>query len=222
MSYLSAKDELVSLTRFSSRGLWKWYNSKVLDRRLYGAGQHFTCCRFSRKRKFFGNFNCDFQKFSPKGFSDYMNMKSFEIPVLTENSQHLQTAALKFLAKRLLSLSPRLNDYSICNIDTSCPCKAYTTLRLWNMGTRTTVKKTHFDKSTIEQVHIKFCKQVLNVPWYSENIAWKAELGRYHLSIDIKASLLCHWQRLEQKSDTTAISTVRTFMKIINIFHRNC
>ena len=125
-----------------------------------------------------------FKNFHQRVISDYMNMKSFEIPVLTENSRYLQTAALKFLAKRLLSLSPRLNDCSICNIDTSCPCKAYTTLRLWNMGTRTTVKKTHFDKSTIEQVHIKFCKQVLNVPWYTENTAWKAELGRYHLSID--------------------------------------
>ena len=29
----------------------------------------------------------------------------------------------------------------------------------------------------------------------------RAELGRYHVSIDIKASLLCYWQRLEQKSD---------------------
>ena len=83
-----------------------------------------------------------------------------------------------------------------------------------NMGTRTTVKKTHFDKSIIEQVHIKFFKQILNVPWYTENIACRAELGRYPLSIDIKASLLCYWQRLEQKSDTTAISTVRTFIKL--------
>ena len=48
-----------------------------------------------------------------------MNMQNFEIPVLTENSRYLQTAALKFLAKRLLSLSPRLNDYSISNIDSS-------------------------------------------------------------------------------------------------------
>ena len=31
--------------------------------------------------------------------------------------------------------------------------------------------KTHFDKSTIEQVHIKFCKEVLNTPWYTENTA---------------------------------------------------
>ena len=31
--------------------------------------------------------------------------------------------------------------------------------------------KTPYDKSTIEQVHIKFCKQSLNVPWYKENIA---------------------------------------------------
>ena len=46
-----------------------------------------------------------------------MNMKNFEISVLTENSRYFQIAALKFLAKRLLSLSPRLNDYSISNID---------------------------------------------------------------------------------------------------------
>ena len=31
--------------------------------------------------------------------------------------------------------------------------------------------KTPCDKSTIEQVHIKFCKQSLNVPWYTENIS---------------------------------------------------
>ena len=32
----------------------------------------------------------------------------------------------------------------------------------------TTVKKTNFYKSTIEEAHIKFCKQILNVPWYTE------------------------------------------------------
>ena len=68
MPYLPAKDELVSLNRLSSRGLWKWYNSKVLDRRLYGVGQHFTFCRFSGKRKFFGNFDCNFRKCFTKGF----------------------------------------------------------------------------------------------------------------------------------------------------------
>ena len=52
MPYLTAKDELVFLNRLSSRGLWKWYNSKVLDRRLYGVGQHFTFCRFSRQMWF--------------------------------------------------------------------------------------------------------------------------------------------------------------------------
>ena len=53
--------------------------------------------------------------------------------------------------------------------------------------------KTHFDKSTIEQVHIKFCKQALNVPWYAENIACRPELGQYPLSIDIKTSLFSYW-----------------------------
>ena len=60
--------------------------------------------------------------------------------------------------------------------------------------------KTHFDKSTIEQVHIKFCKQTLNTPWYIENIACRAELGRYPLSIDIKASIFSYWLRLQQKT----------------------
>ena len=79
MPYLPAKDELVSLNRLSSRGLWKWYNSKVLDRRLYGVGQHFTFCRFSRKRKFFGNFDCDFRKKFTKGFflTEYKGFQDF-------------------------------------------------------------------------------------------------------------------------------------------------
>ena len=57
------------------------------------------------------------------------------------------------------------------------------------------------DKSTIEQVHIKFCKQSLNVPWYTENIACKAELGQYPLSIDIKASIFSYWQRLQHSTN---------------------
>ena len=79
MSYLRAKDELVSLNRFSSRGLWKWYNSNVLDQRLYGVWQHFTFCRFSRKRKFFGNFDCDFRKCFTKGFflTEYEEFRNF-------------------------------------------------------------------------------------------------------------------------------------------------
>ena len=79
MPYVPAKDELVSLNCLSSRWLWKWYNSNVLDRRLYGVGQHFTFCRFSRKRKFFGNFDCDFRKNFTKGFflTEYKGFQNF-------------------------------------------------------------------------------------------------------------------------------------------------
>ena len=43
MPYLPAKDELVSLDRLSSRGLWKWYNSKGFGRATIwrGAAFHF-------------------------------------------------------------------------------------------------------------------------------------------------------------------------------------
>ena len=66
--------------------------------------------------------------------------------------------------------------------------------------------KTHFDKSTIEQVHIKFCKQTLNVPRYTENIACRTELGRYPLSIDIKASIFSYWQRLKHSCNNVLLS----------------
>lgn len=61
--------------------------------------------------------------------------------------------------------------------------------------------KTHFDKSTIEQVHIKFCKQILNTPWYTENVACRAELGRHPLSVDIKAAIFNNWQRLNYETN---------------------
>ena len=67
------------------------------------------------------------------------------------------------------------------------------------------------DKSTIEQVHIKFGNQTLNTPWYTENIACRAELGRYPLSIDIKASIFGYWLRLQHK-------TVNPLLK--EAFHR--
>jgi len=57
--------------------------------------------------------------------------------------------------------------------------------------------RTHFDKSTIEQVHIKFGKQTVNIPWYTENIACRAEFKRFPLSIDIKASISSYRQRFE-------------------------
>ncbi|KAL9969651.1 hypothetical protein ACROYT_G021888 [Oculina patagonica] len=66
--------------------------------------------------------------------------------------------------------------------------------------------KTHFDKSTIEQVHIKFCKQTLNVPWYTENIACRAELGRYPLIIDMKTSIFSYWQRLKYCCNNVLLS----------------
>ena len=67
-------------------------------------------------------------------------------------------------------------------------------------GDRSYYHMTHFDKSAIEQVHIKFCKQTLNTPWYTENIACRAELGRHPLSIDIKASIFSYWLRLQHKT----------------------
>ena len=62
------KMNLFPRTAFLPEGFENGIIQKVLDRRLYGVGQHFTFWRFSRKWKFFGNFHCDFRKCFTKGF----------------------------------------------------------------------------------------------------------------------------------------------------------
>ena len=88
MPYLPAKDELLSLNRLSSRGHWKWSYSKVFDRRL-GRGAAFH--RFSRKRKFFGNCDCDFRKC----FTRYEEFRNF---CFDGKFSIFKTAALKLAA----------------------------------------------------------------------------------------------------------------------------
>ena len=78
----------------------------------------------------------------------------------------------------------------------------------------------HFDKSRIAQVHIKFCKEALNTLWCTENTAYRAELGRYPLGIDIKASI---WQRLKHTAKNSLLceafqfaASYSTFFNILN------
>ena len=68
--------------------------------------------------------------------------------------------------------------------------------------------KVQLSKFTLNSVNIH-----KNVPWYTENKACRAELGRYPLSIDIKASLLCYWQRLEQKSDNPVLNEAFSYAR---------
>ena len=84
----------------------------------------------------------------------------------------------KFLVKRLPKLSSQLNDYSPTLILHAVEIrnKLFDALvktvllygwEIWGPELLSSYK-THFDKSTIEQVHIKLCKQTLNVPWYTK------------------------------------------------------
>ena len=100
MPYLPAKDKPVSLNRLSSRGLWKWYNSKVLDRRLYGVGQHFTFCGFSRKKKILWKLWLWFSKmFHQRAFSDWIwRISKFQF---WRRLLDIYTATLNILKSRL-------------------------------------------------------------------------------------------------------------------------
>ena len=91
MPYLPAKDELVSLDRLSSRGLWKWYNSKGFGPATIWRGAAF---HFLENENSFETLIVIFENVSPKG-SFWLKMKYFEISVLTANCRYLQRAALK-------------------------------------------------------------------------------------------------------------------------------
>ena len=124
MPYLPTKDELVSLDRLSSRGLWKWYNSKGFGPATIwrGAAFHFLAV-FSKMKilwklwlmtwgsiSLFGGFLenensletliVNFEHVSPKG-SFWLKMKYFEISVLTANSQSYRQPLLSIIAKTL-------------------------------------------------------------------------------------------------------------------------
>ena len=52
-------------------------------------------------------------------------------------------------------------------------------------------------RDPIEQVHSKFCKQILGVSKRATNIACRAELGRLPILIDIKTQVIKYWFRLQ-------------------------
>ena len=66
-------------------------------------------------------------------------------------------------------------------------------------------------------------QEALNTPWYTENTACRAELGRYPLSIDIKASIFSYWQRLKHTAKHSLLceafqyaTNYTTFLNILN------
>ena len=68
MLYLHAKNELVSLDRLSSRGLWNWSNSRGFGPATIWRGAAFHFLAVFSKMKILWNFDCDFLKCFTKGF----------------------------------------------------------------------------------------------------------------------------------------------------------
>lgn len=60
--------------------------------------------------------------------------------------------------------------------------------------------KTLFEKSCHEQLHLKFCKILLGIPWYASNNACRAELGRYPLKQDIQSNIYTYYLRLKHNA----------------------
>lgn len=54
------------------------------------------------------------------------------------------------------------------------------------------------EKSLLEKLHIRFCKQVLGVTRFCSNVAVKAELGRHDLTYNSDMSLIKYWCRIVQ------------------------
>ena len=122
LTYLP-KMNLFPRTAFLPEGFENGIIQKVLDRRLYGVGQHFTFWRFSRKWKFFGNFDCDFRKCFTKGFflteNEVFRNFSFdgEFSIFTD-SQLQQHPCSKTLTSFLKSIA--LNKAAVSSATRQC------------------------------------------------------------------------------------------------------
>ena len=122
LTYLP-KMNLFPRTAFLPEGFENGIIQKALDRRLYGAGQHFTFWRFSRNWKFFGNFYCDFRKCFTKGFflteNEVFRNFSFdgEFSIFTD-SQLQQHPCSKTLTSFLKSIA--LNKAAVSSATRQC------------------------------------------------------------------------------------------------------
>ena len=107
MPNLPARDELVSLNRFSSWGLWNWYNFWRLLKDGYGVNAAFHFWPVFTRKKILWKLRLWWSKIFHQRVFFWLNMKNFEISVLTANSRYLQAATLKiiwhFFSKHLQS-----------------------------------------------------------------------------------------------------------------------
>ena len=154
-------------------------------------------------------------------FEDVLESKIFISDILAELATQIHSLIhyCSFYAREILSKKAIkvLSNRSFSNTDTATIAiknKLFNALvkpvllyacEIW--GPKLLSHKNPFDKSRVEQVHFKFCKQSLNVPWiwYTESIACRAELGGYSLSIDIKASIFSYRQRLKHSTNNVLL-----------------
>lgn len=73
------------------------------------------------------------------------------------------------------------------------------------------------EKSPIEQVHIKFCKQLLQVGKQTSNIGVKAELGRISLTTIAKINSIKNWIRISQTTGNIMVYKIyKESLKVLN------
>ena len=75
-----------------------------------------------------------------------------------------------------------------------------------------------WDSSAIEKTHLQFCKRYLEVDNKASNIAWRAELGKFPLIIDINKKILNYFNYLREKEES---SIVKQSLKISIDLHYN-
>ena len=63
----------------------------------------------------------------------------------------------------------------------------------------------YWDKSSIEKVHLQFCKIYLGVNKKASNIACRAEVGRFPAKIDTDTNILKYWMYIDTLEDNTLV-----------------
>ena len=156
----------------------------------------------------------------------YLGTRASSSGNFTVTLDHLKEKALH----ALFSLR-RHTDF--CKLKPSLACKIFDTMispiltynsEIWGVYTKPEFKA--WDSSQIEKTHLQFCKCYLEVSNKTSNIACRAELGRFPLSIAISQRILNYILYLKNKNEDSLVK--QSFLMSLglhsagkNSFHSN-
>ena len=77
---------------------------------------------------------------------------------------------------------------------------------IWGVYTKPDFKS--WDSSQIEEAHLQYCKRYLEVSSKASNVAWRAELGKFPLTVAINKKIINYTLYLHDKENDSIVKQI--------------